>query len=194
MNREMENIWEMIATHYKQDVSRKSSLQIVRLCEKKTFESGVIFINTGQKNNEEYFVVDGVVRSFLINQAGEAITLSFFETGSALSPHVTRTQNGISLLNFEAITSCRLICFAADKFEKLIEENLEIRDFANTLLRAELFRKIQKEIQLTSWTSRERLEQFRKDYHMLENRIPHPMIASYLGITNVSLSRLRKSG
>jgi hypothetical protein len=71
-------------------------------------------------------------------------------------------------------------------------QDLEIREFGNTVLRNELKKKVEKEIGLASLTAKERLIQFRKDYPFLENLIPHPYIASFLGITNVSLSRLRK--
>jgi hypothetical protein len=72
-------------------------------------------------------------------------------------------------------------------------ENLEIRFFANTVLRNELIRKVDKEIGLASLTAKERLLQFRAWYDSMENKVPHPMIASYLGITNISLSRLRRA-
>ena len=138
-------------------------------------------------------MIKGVVRSYLLSPDGDEITLSFFEDCSILSPQVTRTNKGHTLLNYQAITDCDLLKMDAAGFEHLIEANLEIRDFANTVLRHELMQKVNREIRLASWTAKERLEQFRKDFHMLENIVPHPMIASYLGITNVSLSRLRKS-
>jgi len=127
-----------------------------------------------------------------VNTEGEEITLYFYEDNSIFPPYITRTENGKSLLYCEALTDCTFAKMDAKDFEALMIANLEIREFGNSVLRQELVNKVHKEIRMTSWTAKERLEQFRRDFSMLENRIPHPMIASYLGITNVSLSRLRK--
>jgi len=94
----------------------------------------------------------------------------------------------------EALTDCTFAKIDAKAFESLMITDLEIREFGNSVLRQELLNKVLKEIRMVSWTAKARLQQFRKDFSMLENRIPHPMIASYLGITNVSLSRLRNQG
>jgi CRP-like cAMP-binding protein len=53
-------------------------------------------------------------------------------------------------------------------------------------------KKVEKEIGLASFTAKKRLIRFREQYALLENLIPHTDIATYLGITNISLSRLRK--
>jgi CRP-like cAMP-binding protein len=79
----------------------------------------------------------------------------------------------------------------AQSFEELMVDNLEIRDFGNAVLRNELKRKVEKEIGMASLTARERLIKFREQYPLLENTIPHTSISTYLGITNISLSRLR---
>lgn len=166
---------------------------IQRLCKDENQEAGTIFIKKGDWDKYEYFLVSGVVRSYLENNEGEEITLSFFEQNSVISPHLTRTKNERALINYQALTSCKLQKINASNFAKLIETDAEVREFAHEVLKRELQQKVNKEIQLASWTANERLQQFRKDFHMLENLIPHPMIAAYLGITNVSLSRLRKS-
>ena len=79
----------------------------------------------------------------------------------------------------------------ADEFEKLMIEDLEIREFGNSVLRNELMAKVQKEIALASLKGKERLVLLRKNYPNIENQISHTDIASYLGITTISLSRLR---
>jgi CRP-like cAMP-binding protein len=111
---------------------------------------------------------------------------------SILSPHTTRTIKGFSSLNFQALTDAKLAELDASEFESLMVENLEIREFGNTVLRQELGKKVDKEISLASLTAKERLLKFREQYPLLENLIPHNDIATYLGITNISLSRLRR--
>ena len=101
-------------------------------------------------------------------------------------------MNEISNLNFQASTDIRLGIMDASKFLDLMVDHLDIRDFGNMVLKIELQNKVEKEIGHASLTARERLIKFREQYPLLENLVPHTTIATYLGITNISLSRLRK--
>jgi CRP-like cAMP-binding protein len=173
-------------------VSEKSFLEIRALLEVKSYEKGATFISKNKYNDREYFVLSGVCKSYLINPDGDEISLSFFTENSVLSPHSFRTLNNISNQYFKALTKLELAAINAEAFEKLMVENTEVRNFANTVLRNELLKKVEKEMGLASLSAKERLIEFRKKYRTLENLIPHTDIASYLGITNISLSRLRK--
>lgn len=156
------------------------------------YEKGDVFIDRGRKNNKEYFVYEGVCRSYLLSPEGEEVTISYFLEGSVLSPNKTRTANQISHLNFQALTKITVASLNADKFEQLMINHMDIREFGNMVLQNELLAKVEKEIALASLSAKERLLLFREKYHFLENLISHVDIASYLGITNISLSRLRK--
>ena len=156
------------------------------------YEKGDLFIDRGKRNNKEYFVYEGVCRSFLLSPEGEEVTISFFLEGGVLSPNKTRTANQISHLNFQALTKLTVASLNADKFQELMINHLDVREFGNKVLQFELLSKVEKEIALASLNAKERLILFREKYHFLENLISHVDIASYLGITNISLSRLRK--
>ncbi len=173
-------------------ISVNSINEIEDILEFKSVDKGDTFIKRNKRNTNEYFILEGICRSYLISPEGEEITLSFFTSNSILSPYSTRTKEGISQLNFQALTDVKLSSMNAFKFEELMINNLEIRRFGNTVLRNELTMKVDKEIGLASLTAKERLLKFREQYPMLENLIPHTDIASYLGITNISLSRLRR--
>lgn len=167
-------------------------IAIDELLKFESYAKGESFISRNRRNEKEYFVLNGIAKSYLINPDGDEITISFFLENSVLTPHPIRTSKNISNLYFKALTDVEFASINAQKFETLMIENIEIRNFANTVLQNELVMKVDKEIGLAALSAKERLIQFRAQYQGLENLIPHTDIASYLGITNISLSRLRK--
>ena len=173
-------------------ISKKSFLDIEQLIEFETFSKGNTFIKKNRRSDKEYFVLRGICKSYLINPDGEEISISFFMEGTIISPHSIRTSKDISNQYIKALTDIEIASINAKEFEALMIENTEIRNFANTVLQNELKLKVEKEIELASLSAKERLIKFRKKYIALENLIPHTDIATYLGITNISLSRLRK--
>ena len=173
-------------------MSSNSVYEIENLIEVKEYQKDDTFIMKNKHNNKEYFVLGGICRSYLLNPDGDEITISFFNENSILSPYTTRSVKNASTLNFQALTQVKLAELDAGEFENLMVENLEIREFGNAVLRQELNQKVEKEISLASLTAKERLIKFREKYPLFENQIPHNYIATYLGITNISLSRLRR--
>ena len=75
--------------------------------------------------------------------------------------------------------------------DKLRTEYAEFREFGQRVLETELSRTFFNEVIYRSYNAKERLLAMREQYPNLENLVPHNVIASYLGITNVSFSRLR---
>jgi len=187
VNKKVKNIVDEIFP-----ISIESFQKIDGLLEFETFEKGDVFIQRTKRNEKEYFILGGVCKSYLISPDGEEITISLFTENNIISPQSIRTSKNISNLNFKALTKLELVSMNAEEFESLMIENIEIRHSGNTVLQNELISKVEKEIGLAALTAKERLIEFRKKYRLLENLIPHTDIASYLGITNISLSRLRK--
>lgn len=174
-------------------LSFNSYNQLMQIWHVEQIEKSKNFIKLNTPNNSEYIILEGFCRSYLENMEGQNISISFYKQYDVLSPHIIRTKNNLSILNYEALTNITLIVFDASEFLALMLENPEIRMFGNNILKNELIKKTDKEIALASLSASERLELFRKEYSILENLIPHPIIASYLGITNISLSRLRNN-
>lgn len=174
-----------------QPISNKSYQIIFDLLKFHSVSKGETFIKKNRQDHNEYFIITGVCKSYVINPEGEEITISFFLENSILSPHQIRTTNNISSLNFKALTNLQIASIDAKRFENLMIDHLDVRNFANTVLKNELKMKVAKEIGLASLNAEERLIEFRRNFLALENLIPHSDIASYLGITNISLSRLR---
>ena len=172
-------------------ISDRSIGRIDDLVEFYNFKKGELITSVGQKNNLEFFLIEGICKSFLDTPEGESVTISLFMSNSVLSPSTTRNQEGKSIINIQALTDVEIAAINATEFEKLMIEDLEIREFGNSVLRNELMAKVEKEVALASLKAKDRLVLLRKNYPNIENLVPHSDIASYLGITTISLSRLR---
>lgn len=178
--------------HQKFALSIKSAQLLADKMTIKTLAKGEVFVKTDQLNSSEYIVMDGIIRSYILDIKDKDITLSFFTENTAISPNVTRSNDKQSILNLQALSTATIATFSSSDLNTLMMANREIEQWANQILQAELLRKVKKEINQISLDAKERLVDFRNQYPPLENLIPHSYISSYLGITTVSLSRLRK--
>lgn len=156
-----------------------------------TFTENEVFISLNEPNENEYFIYEGICRSFLYTSSGTEVTLQFFMEKSVLSPNIIRTDNNLSNQNVQAITNVTVFSINRIIFRSLMNQFKDLEMFAHMSIQLELKKTINKESDLISLTAKNRLLAFRKKFPILEQLISHGHIASYLGITTVSLSRLR---
>ena len=167
--------------------------QFFDICETQTLKKHEFFTEKGKPAFHEAVVIDGVVRGFHRNPDGDEINTVFYTHGNVIAPWFSRTntQVGTSYINLQALTEVKLAIFTAEKFYQLMTENLGIRTFGQLVVERELLYRTEREIMGISLNASERLEKFREIHPGLENLISQIQIAQYIGITPVSLSRLR---
>lgn len=172
-------------------LSQKSVEQILQIVKFKQIDKMEDFVILNSPNTFEYIVIDGICRSYITDYEGNEATLSFFLSGNVIPPNQTRTINNKSFFNIQALTHTNIAFFSRDEFAQLMMQNKEIEKWGMSVSNQELKNKVEKELDLITLPAKDRLIKFREKFPMLENLIPHPYIASYLGISPVSLSRLR---
>ena len=160
-------------------------------CIIKRFNKNEIVFSEGKKTNNEYFLIEGVLQRFNVTENGENVTTGFYLGHSVITPNFARTIKNKSLFSLQALTETIMIEIPVVYFDNLRHTNKEFQLFGQRVLEEELSKSILTETAFRSSNAKERLTLLRKVYPNLENLIPHNTIASYLGITNVSFSRLR---
>jgi len=158
----------------------------------KDFKKGDILLRTGDYSEVAYYVEKGCLRSFVIDSKGKEHILQFAPEGWLISDLEGMVNKKSSNLYIDAIEDTTVRILKGE--ERFVPEVLE------KPVLIELVQKFQKRIftlqkrviQLISATAEERYNDFNLTYPDLANRIPQKMIASYLGITPESLSRVRK--
>ena len=157
----------------------------------KTHAPGELVIAVGESEPHEYFVLSGILKTFVGDAQGREVTLAFHIGPSTLTPSIARVENNRSRVNCIAMTEARVAKFPAGRLVECMVASPSIQRWGDTVLRAELVRRADREWSLAAQSAAERLLQFRLDHPGLEDRIAHHHIASYLGVTPVTLSRLR---
>lgn len=160
-------------------------------CIIKRFYKNEIVFSEGKKNSNEYFLIEGVLHRFNVTENGESVTTGFYLGYSVITPNFARTIKNKSLFSLQALTETIIVEIPVVDFDNLRFTNKEFQLFGQRVLEEELSKSVLTETTFRSSNAKERLTLLRKAYPNLENLIPHNIIASYLGITNVSFSRLR---
>jgi CRP-like cAMP-binding protein len=154
-------------------------------------EAGDLVVRTGEPDPHEYFVLSGIVKSFVGDAEGREVTLAFHVGPCAITPSIARVADGRSRVSCVAMTPARVAGFSSATLMDCMLRNPSIQRWGDTVLRNELVRRADREWALAVLSAAERLLQFRRDYPRLEDLVAHHHIASYLGITPVTLSRIR---
>ncbi len=160
--------------------------------QQKLVKKGTTLLSPGDLKSENYFVNQGLLRCFSIDEKGKEHIIQFAPEDWMISDRNSAVFNEASIFYIDAVENTQLLIIPQDFFlgmQKLLPDVLAL----NVMMLHNSIRVMQKRINmLLSATAQERYLDFIKLYPNLTLRIPQWMIASYLGITPESLSRVRK--
>ena len=158
----------------------------------KSIKKGTVLLSPGDLRSENYFVNQGVLRCFSIDEKGKEHIIQFAPEDWLISDRNSSVFNEPSIFYIDAIEHTEVLIVPKDFFkhmQKLLPNILEL----NILMLHNSIRFMQQRINmLLSATAQERYLDFIKLYPNLTLRVPQWMIASYLGIMPESLSIVRK--
>ena len=144
-------------------------------------------------HTDEIFVLDGHLISTISDPDGKEVCVGFYAGPSVVTPNIARTRAGLSLVSISATTEARIARVNSDQLTQLMISSEPIRNWANSALRDALSQKADREWCLAALGGADRLRWFRETYPGFAGMFNHGLIASFLGITPVTLSRLRHS-
>ena len=150
------------------------------------------FSEAGKIPRQVGFIVEGVIRGCYYNNKGEEITRCFISENSLVVDYVNLEANSASSEYLQASTNCKLIVFSKQNWEELSHTIVGWDNIKNKMVQKCMFQKSRK-APVISQDATTRYLEFMENYPSLINRIPLAYIASYLGVTQQSLSRIRKS-
>lgn len=147
------------------------------------------FAEAGKVLRQVGFILDGIIRICYYNNKGEEITKIFIEEKHLLF----NLKNVPSTEYIQAATDCKLLVFSNQDWKEISDTIIDWENIIQKVTNKSLAQKLERVSPLVSQDATTRYLEFMEKYPTLVNRIPLSYIASYLGITQQSLSRIRKN-
>lgn len=167
---------DLIATYFKKEALTKNTL----------------IIEEGKTSKKSYFLESGIIRCYIIDLNGNEVTTRFFSAPDFFNDFLSYFEQKPSEENYELITDCEVYSISYDNMQYCFHNIPEFREWGRMLLTLNYAYINKRMIALHKKTAQERYVSFRDSNPEIIEKVPLHIIASYLGITKYSLSRIRK--
>ena len=167
--------------------------EIEKLAVYKEYPKNHILCKSGAYPKNYYFIKSGIVRKYYTDKKGKEFNKLLFTDNHIATSLTAITTNSISNFTIETLTPVALYELPYEKLMDLINKDLELSNLYTDMLHL-FFRDLEiSEIEKVTMEATDRYLAFLKRFPGFVNQIPLFHVASYLGITPIQLSRIRKS-
>jgi CRP-like cAMP-binding protein len=147
-------------------------------------------LKDGSISKKAYFIEKGCIRTWF-NNNGKDITFQFFFENEGVSSIESFSKGVPGVFNIETIEPCVLRWIHKNEFDKILAESPEIKASIMEINLERQFAYMHQFLSFLKDTPPQRYANLLKEKPHILQRVPLQYIASYLGITPVSLSRIR---
>lgn len=166
--------------------------QLINITNIVHIKKGEMLVRQGERQEDFIFLINGIFRGFYLDRNGKEITdcIGFKEGTPGMSVAVNNEASPISI---EALTKCDFLKLSGNELAVLVEENPLLVKIYNDILQTAMRVHWELKIMVSQHTVLERYQWFLEKYPGLIDQISNKIIASYLGMTPVTLSRIRRT-
>lgn len=173
-------------------VSTNSLKEFENIVREKSFKKGHNLVKLGEVSKNFYILKKGIIRSFLIDDKGKEHTRTLYTPPSTSGNLSSLISKQPSILVYECLTDCELLECNYEEFYKLSSHHHDLSIFQYKALERIYIREESRILELSMLNATERYQLLLKKSPGIDQVINQYHIASYLNITPVQLSRVKK--
>lgn len=159
---------------------------------KKNLDKGTLLIEDGKTSKFSYFLESGIIRCYIIDLQGDEVTTRFYSAPDFLNDYLSFFEQKPSEEYYELITDCVIYSINYENVQHCFHSIPEFREWGRMLLTLNYSYVNHRMIAFHKETAQERYLKLQKNHPEIIEKVPLNIVASFLGITKSSLSRIRK--
>lgn len=173
-------------------VSHETALAIAQQFSQRSISKGAFFLRERQICNEYLFLGEGFMRAFAYDVNGQEVTTSFYSPAQVVFEVSSFFNRTASKETIQTLTDCTGWYITYAQLNELFHAMPEFREFGRSILVKGFTALKTRMLSIITETAEERYAHLLQTAPELFQAAPLKYIASYLGITDTSLSRIRK--
>ena len=158
--------------------------------QEKSIKKGEVLSAAGSHQQNVYFVEQGLLRTFYYEQ-GKDITAGFYAEGSVFSTIINFAEREVSIYDIEALENTRVRYCNYTQLDERCKVSLTVANFTRYILQDIILEKNKRLAYFQYMTARDKYNALLAENPSILLRAPLGDIASFLGITQETLSRIR---
>ncbi len=155
------------------------------------FKKGTILLREGQKPYDNFFVLKGCVRQYILKNGEERVT-NFYAEEDWILPAIGQSNNPSSKFYLECVEDNLLVIANETEGNELMKTNPKFQELSQIILEKEIMKQQQHFAEFQNSSPEERYIRLQKTRPDLIDRVPQFQLSSYIGVKPESLSRIRK--
>jgi len=163
-----------------------------KLAEPMTVKKNSCFARQGEPSNSIAFCMNGLLRLYYTTANGTTFNKSFCSSGDFVASYRALLTSSPSYFSIEALMDSELLVIRYEHFQSLFTEHICWERLGRNIVEQLYIKKEQREYELLMLSAEERYRLFLERHSHMINDIPQYHIASFLGITPVALSRIKR--
>lgn len=162
------------------------------MTEQRKLKKNELFAEEGLRSHEVAFILSGIFRSYYTTAEGNDITYCFRFPGDFLASYSSYITGEPSVETLQAIVPAEILVITKTDIQKLVDRHINWTVFLKMVAEQQYIELEQRIFQLQKNTAAERYAKLLADQPEYLQQLPLQYLASYLGITQRHLSRIRR--
>ncbi len=188
-----ENLISYINSHLEEDLDQESVVKVRQAFRLKRIRKHQFFLQEGEVCKKAGFIIKGAMKQYTVDESGKESIIGLFIENWWVGDRESMSMNTPSPYFIDALEPTEVLMVSKEEIDKNLSQLPFMKELSRVLTERQAYHLMRRVHAANTFSAEKRLKDLESSYPVFFQRFPQHIIASYLGMTKETLSRIRSS-